>query len=189
MTMANLALACGVGVAIIVLVHRADWLRRIVEPLAGSPTTANPMPLRRLDPTCRLRGWRTLAGEVDRVCAGLRAEGVEPVLAGSGWALPGEVGFYCQGRPAVYSVGLAQGDRHSQYDLWRPNPVADPDHFRGRTFVIVGFIGPDVRAAFRQVDQPRAVIHAEDGRPVAAWQILVCRDFQGFRLPSTPTRY
>ena len=49
----------------------------------------------------------------------------EPVLAGMRWHIPGELAFYGRGRPEAYSLGLALEDRHSQYDLWRPNPTAD----------------------------------------------------------------
>ena len=64
----------------------------------------------------------------------VEAEGTEPVIAAASWTLPGELAFYCRGNPVVYSVGLILGDRHSQYDLWRPNPVEDSALFVGRTF-------------------------------------------------------
>ena len=47
--------------------------------LSGPATPECPTPLSRLDPTCRLRGWRTLAAAVDRLREQLRAEGIEPV--------------------------------------------------------------------------------------------------------------
>jgi hypothetical protein len=115
----------------------------------------------------------------------LQAEGVEPLLAGAGWTLPGELGFYCAGRPQVYSLGLAAGDRHSQYDLWRPNPVQDSQAFAGRTFIVVGDVPPSVLAAFAQVEAPRLLVYHERGQPVAWWKITVCRGFQGFgQLPT-----
>jgi hypothetical protein len=95
--------------------------------------------------------------------------------------LPGELGFYCAGHPAVYSVGPALGDRSSQYDLWRPNPVADAGAFAGRTFIVVGPFGDALRDAFEQIDPPRLVTHYEGGRPVASWPVTVCRGFRGFR--------
>jgi hypothetical protein len=143
------------------------------------------MIIRQFDPTCRLRGWQTLAAEVDRLRAELRAEGAEPVLAGTSWWLPGELGFYCQGQPAVYSVGPAIGDRHSQYDLWRPNPVCDPEAFLGQTFIIVGY-APELHGAFAEVGEPRIVTHRVGGRPVSEWWVTVCRGFRGFsELPQT----
>jgi hypothetical protein len=148
--------------------------------LAGPPTERQPLPLRRLDPTCRLRGWRPLGVAIGEVCQGLRAEGVEPVVAGTGWALPGEIGFYCPGHPTVYSLGPVVGDRRSQYDLWRPNPVDDPDRFVGRTFVIVGGLPECFSPWFERVEAPRSVTHYERGQPVASWTIVVCRGFRGF---------
>jgi hypothetical protein len=140
------------------------------------------MPLRRLDPTCRLRGWRTsLAAAVDRVRERLRREGAEPLVAASVWYEPGELGFYCQGHPVVYSLGLALGDRHSQYDLWRPNPVADAPAFAGATFVYVGGVNDAVREAFEQVGPTETVTYQEGNQPVARWTVTVCRGFRGFR--------
>jgi hypothetical protein len=170
-----------VGLALMVSIYRSDWLRPILEPLSGPATAGRPYPLRRFDPTCRLKGWHLLAAEVDRIRQELREqEGEEPVLVTTSWALAGELGFYCDGHPTVYSIGLVQGDRHSQYDLWRPNPVFDQETFRGRTFVIIGAPAPEVLKGFSEVSRPRQVEYVEDGRPLAGWAVTVCRDFQGF---------
>src|SRR5262249_8393095 len=155
-------------------------VRPVLAELSGPPTAERPLPLRRFDPTCRLRGWRVLAAEVDRVRARLRAEGVEPVLAASGWTLPGGLAFYCQGQPTVYSLGLALGDRHSQYDLWRPNPVWDAPRFAGATVLFVGEVGPALGGAFERTDAPETVTYREGGRPVARWTVTVCRGYRGF---------
>jgi hypothetical protein len=176
-----LILGSGLGVTVTVFMHYSEWLQPLLVRLAGPPTAERPLPLRRLDPTCRLRGWRFLAAEVDRIRAELRAEGIDPVLAGSAWTLPGELAFYCQGHPPVYSLGLALGDRHSQYDCWRPNPVWDPAAFAGRTVLFVGEVGPALREAFEQLDEGRVVVYRERGQPIAAWRITVCRGFRGFR--------
>ena len=180
LTAGGVAGACLVGLAANAVVYRSDPLLPLLAQLVGPPTEERPLPLRRIDPTCRLRGWRYLAAEVDRVRAELRAEGVEPLLAGSGWTLPGELGFYCDGQPMVYSLGLACGDRHSQYDLWRPNPIADADSFRGRTFLLIGEVSPLVRQAFAQVEAPRTVTYRVRGQPLASWRLTICRGFRGF---------
>jgi hypothetical protein len=178
---AGLLLACGVGLAVTVFMHRTDWLQPILVQLSGPPTAKHPLPLRRFDPTCRLRGWRFLAAEVDRLRDELRAQGTEPLLAGSSWTLPGELAFYCRGNPAVYSLGLALGDRHSQYDLWHPNPVADDEYFAGQTFIFIGDFHPLLPVCFEQVDAPRTVVYLEHGQPIARWTVTVCRGFRGFR--------
>ena len=187
LTGAGLAAACAVGLILTLFVHHSGRVWILLEALVGPPTPERPFPLRRFDPTCRLRGWRTLAAEVDRICDELRKQGIEPVLAGASWSLPGELGFYCAGHPEVYSVGLVQGDRHSQYDLWRPNPIDDKndEHFKGRTFVIVGGVAPRVRAGFESVDWPHPVLFTASGQPVAGWTVNVCRGFKGFPAPET----
>jgi hypothetical protein len=148
--------------------------------LSGPVTADRPMPLRRFDPTCRLRGWRALAAEVDRVRRRLEEQGTEPILAASSWWLPGELGFYCEGHPQVFSMGLALGDRRSQYDLWRPNPVLDAAVYEGKTFIFVGEANPRLYEAFADVAPPQAVVYRENGQPIASWTITVCWGFRGF---------
>jgi hypothetical protein len=175
----SLASACGLGLVVLAFMHHSEWINPVVVGFAGPSTRERPLPLRRFDPTCRLRGWRTLAAEVDRLRGLLRRESVEADLATSGWALPGELAFYCEGHPVVYSLGLALGDRHSQYDLWHPNPLAESALFHGRTFIFVGEVSELVRQAFEQVDAPRLVLHTERGQPLAQWTVTVCRGFRG----------
>src|SRR5262249_13313829 len=66
----RLALAGGVGSAVVGLavtltMHAPGVVRPLLGALAGPPTETESLPLRRLDPTCRLCGWRTLAAAVD----------------------------------------------------------------------------------------------------------------------------
>jgi hypothetical protein len=75
---------------------------------------------------------------------------------------------------------LALGDRHSQYDLWHPNPIDDDAHFHGRTFIVVGDVHPLLRGAFDEIETPRTVTHYEHGLAVAQWTVSVCRGFHGF---------
>ncbi len=177
--MTVLSVACGLGLAATVVMHHTDWIRPLLARLSGPATADRPMPLRRFDPTCRLRGWRALGEAVDRERARLRAEGGEPVLAASSWALPGELGAYCAGHPQAYSLGLAMGDRHSQYDLW-PNPLRDAAAFRGRTFIVVGWVSEEARKAFDRVEEPREVVYCEEGQPISSWTVTVCRGYRGF---------
>jgi hypothetical protein len=176
----NMAATCGLGLALIVIMHHTDWIYPLLSGIVGPATAEQPLPLRNIDPTCRLRGWPTLAQEVDRLRSELVVENIEPILAGTSWALPGEIGFYCQGHPAVYSIGLPLGERHSQYDLWHPNPIADPEAFKDRTFIVVGGgLTPEFVKAFDQVEAPRWVVHYQGGQPIAQWPVLVCRRYHG----------
>jgi hypothetical protein len=172
--------ACGVGLALLFFLYAPTVTQPLLARLVGPPTAERPMPLRRLDPTCRLRGWRALAEQVDQLRALLRQEGIEPVLAGSMWNEPGELGFYCAGHPVVYSLGPALGDRHSQYDLWRPNPIADQEKFVGKTFIFVGGVGESLREAFTNVQPSQEVIYREGEQAIAGWTVTVCRGFKGF---------
>jgi 4-amino-4-deoxy-L-arabinose transferase-like glycosyltransferase len=187
-TAINLAVACVLGLAVTVFMHHSDWLYPLLSRLAGPPTATNLFPLRRFDPTCRLRGWRTLAADVDsrrdRLC---KEEGREPVLAGSSWSLPGELGVYCAGHPQAYSLGPCMGDRHSQYDLWF-NPFANGDAFKGRTFVVVNGDEKMLRKAFASV-KTSEVKYKEKGQPISSWRLSICRDFSGsFPLPRKASR-
>jgi len=175
---AGLATACGLGLLLNLAVHRAEWVRPWLLPFAGQVAESNPLPARRIDPTCRLRGWRFLAREVDRLRDELGQQGQEPILAGAAWTIPGELAFYCRGNPPVYSLGRAAGDRHSQYDLWRPNPLADAEDFAGRTMIVIGEISPTLRQAFERVDPPRVLLFAENGLGIARWTVTVCRGFR-----------
>jgi hypothetical protein len=185
----NVAAACTLGLAVTLAVHHSEWLHPVLSRLTGPPTATNQFPLRKLDPTCRLRGWRTLAAAVDAERERLRAGGAEdPVLAGNSWNLPGELGVYCQGHPHAYSLGRLTGERHSQYDLW-PGPIDRPEGFRGRTFLYVGYPNADVRAAFERIEKPREVVHREGGQPISWWVLTVCRGFKGFPTRDDPRKF
>jgi hypothetical protein len=186
LAVAGIVLTSAVGLALTAAVHDSSWLRPALAWLSGPATPQDPSPLRRLDPTCRLRGWRALAAEVDRLREELRSTGEDPVLACSWWNLPGEVGFYCRAQPTVYSLGPALGDRQSQYDLWHPNPIADPGPFLGKTFLVVG-VGPEaLRAGFDAVGETRVVTYSERGHVLATWVVTVAHGYRGF--PEAPGR-
>jgi hypothetical protein len=178
-TRSAIAFTCVAGLIVTGVIHHSETTHSVLADLAGPETDSRPYPLRRLDPTCRLRGWRTLAAALDRLRGKLAAEGDEPVLACTTWSMPGEIGAYCGGRPQAYSLGLMQGDRHSQYDFWT-NPIDHPEEFAGRTFLVVGIPEPQVARAFESFDRPIHVTHKVNGRPVAGWYVFVCRGFKGF---------
>jgi hypothetical protein len=186
----GLSTACLAGLAVNVLMLRSDLVYPLLSTVVDPPTDHSRAPIRKLDPTCRLRGWRTLGTELDRLRALTRTDGQEPVIAGAGWSLPGELGFYCAGHPVVYSIGPAMGDRRSQYDLWRPNPIEDAKMFTGRTFIIVGIDNPQVlQLAFDRVEEPVRVTHYQSGQPVACWSVIVAHGYRGFPFLNTPKSY
>jgi hypothetical protein len=186
LTRALMMLACAGGLLLVVFVHESDRTYPLLSKLVGPATAQDPMPLRRVDPTCRLRGWETLAAEVDKLRGELREQGDEPVLAGCSWNISGELGLYCDGHPQAYCVGWAVGERHSQYDLWH-NPFDNPDDFKGRTFLIVGGLSPSIYQAFAEVLPGIQVRHYENGELVSSWTVSVCHGFRGF--PPLPQRH
>jgi len=96
--------------------------------------------------------------------------------------MPGELGVYCEGRPVVYSVGLMQGEPAQSVRLLaradrRPGP------FHGKTFIIVGGLGPKVREAFEEVEFPIWVQHEENGRAAGGLADLRVPEVQVFKEP------
>jgi hypothetical protein len=184
----NIGLASVVGLAITLLVHCSAIVYPLLSRFTGPPTIADPFPIRKLDPTCRLRGWRSLAAAVDAERNRLREElGEDVVLAGQNWTIPGELGVYCEGHPQAYSLGALNGERHNQYDIW-PGPITQPDAFRGRTFLFIGGGSPSLLAGFEKVEQPRPIIHYEHGQPIGCFTLTVCRGFKGYPLAASLAR-
>ena len=173
--------ACVGLLATLTILDTRPYRSVITATVAKAPTDEKPFPLRQFDPTCRLRGWRYLGGEVDKLRNMVKVtEGEDPTIAGFSWMTPGQLGFFCADHPPVYTIGTAIGDRRSQYDLWHPNPVADAQVFRGRTFLVVGTGSPDLTKAFDEVAPARQVIYREAGQPLGGWSIWVCRGYRGF---------
>jgi hypothetical protein len=176
--------AVGLGAILTGLAHDTRLTNHLAAGVVPAPTSEKPAPVRRLDPAARLKGHRHLAGELDALRTAIRAaERADPVLAGLRWDTPGLLGFYSHGHPQAYTFGQALGvDRHSQYDLWHPNPADDAQAFLGRTFLVVGAGAPPgaLARAFDSVGPPRQIVYHEGGRPLARWYVTVCRGFRGF---------
>lgn len=174
------AITAAAGVFIIAGTFHVELIRPALIELAGQPTETNRMPLRRFDPTCRLRGWRYLGREVAALEGELRANGEAPVIAASRWYYASEIAFY-GGRLDVYSLGPLVADRQSQFDVWRPNPMCDPAEFAGKTFIFVDVRMPqeEIEQAFEHVQTVREVAYQENGQPIARWYLAVCRGYRG----------
>ncbi len=183
------ALGVASSVALSIAVRFPQLLLPAFAALAPEPSDDRLAPVRNLDPTARLRGWRHLAAEVDAIRDRIaREDGQTAELATMTWTVPGELAFYCRGNPTVYSFGTALNDRYSQYDLWRPNPLADAQAFAGRTFVYVGEKLPDGTDAFDSLVGPYRVEYRENGVVVGGWKVWVARGYRGFpiRDPNRP---
>jgi hypothetical protein len=178
---AAIVVTCTAGVGLSIAVHEPIAVQPVLVALSGPPTPQNHAPLRRLDPTCRLRGWQALAAEVERIRAKLREQGEDVVIACDAWSVPGEIAFYLADHPPVYSLGLALGDRHSQYDLWHPNPIDDTQAFAcDKTFIVIGSTPLALHEGFGEVETAGVVQHVESGQTLAAWPITIGRRYHGF---------
>jgi hypothetical protein len=176
--------AVAAGFMLTILAHDTRIFTGLVGPYLPEDSSTGPPAARKIDPAARLKGARYLAGELDALRAANRdALGREPVLAALRWDVPGLLGFYSEGQPQAYALGVVLGiDRHNQYDLWRPNPIDDAQEFRGRTFLIVTSVDARIglASAFESIDPPTEVVYPENGRKVARWVVLIGRGFKGF---------
>ncbi len=180
-TIAGILFIGWLGLSASTLVHFPLQSQPLFAALGGPATLERPMPIRRFDPTCRLRGWQALGNAVNAIRQEVRERnGVDPVIAGMSWILPGEISFHIPDHPTVYALGLAQGDRHSQYDLWRPNPIADIEAFKGQSFIVVGAEDSFLSQAFDRVETSRIVEYRESGHLICNWVITVGHGFRGF---------
>ena len=172
-----------VGFVLTLFAHNTQLVTAAAGPLLPVESTENPTPARKIDPAARLKGWRHLGAELDRLRAQVRwSDRTDPVLAGLRWDVPGLLSIYTTGQPQAYSLGLMlRYDRHSQHDLWHPNPADDAQAFRGRTFLVVGPGDPSraLTPAFESVGTPQEVVYRENGKALAVWYVCVCRGYRG----------
>jgi hypothetical protein len=177
-------LAVGIGAVLTVIAHDTRAFTYFLAPFVKEEAHSDTIPMRNYDPAARLKGHRELGKALDELRQRIRnEEGRDPVLAGLRWDYPGLLGFYTDGHPQAFSFGLVlKVDRHSQYDLWRPNPTDDPEAFRDRTFLVVGGGYPvdDFKGVFESVTLDRDVVYSEHGHAVSRWVIFICRKYHGF---------
>jgi hypothetical protein len=165
----------GLGIALSAILHCSSVLYPIHAMIMPEVSP------RKWDPTCRLKGWNTLAEAVHQL---RQQEKLEPILLGSTWSYTGALAFHLPDQPTVYCLGPVTGSRYSQYDFWRPNPLHDPAAFAGKDAIIVGELTPQVRAAFESVEPTQRVQAREKGLLVAEWNVTLARKLKptGFGL-------
>ena len=184
----TVAIVAVIGLGLNFYLRFPNVARPALAQLVPNPTPLKPAPVRQLDPTARLSGWKALAAEVDEVRTKVRTEtGRASKLAAMTWSIPGALAFYCDGKPEVYSFGIALADRFSQFEVWRPNPVLDAQAFEGDTFVYVGAALPE--GTFDRMELVKVGTYREAGVPLQTWEIWVCTGFRGFAVRPEPPRY
>lgn len=189
---ASLAVAALLAMLVNIFLHQPRWAYDLgVLPALARATGYIQKELwpRRLDPTCRLHGWRQLAQVVQQLRETCRQTGAEPLIAATPYGAAAELAFYLPDQPRVYCLNRIHGLRFSQYDLWRPNPLADPQHFAGRPFICVGPLSEQARRGFACVQPPIEVTIYRYGYPVFREWIHLAHDFRGFPTDQQPPCY
>ncbi|GBD36974.1 hypothetical protein HRbin36_02104 [bacterium HR36] len=144
---------------------------------------------RRFDPTCRLLGWREIALALQHCRELCQRSRFDPILAATPYGTAAELAFYLPDQPRVYCLNRANGMRYTQYDLWRPNPLADPQRFTGRIFLCVGPLSAQARAGFASVTLLQTVVIHRYGCEIAREYIYLAQDFRGFPEDGQLPRY
>jgi hypothetical protein len=185
----NWALAIG----LLTMFQQTERFYPMLAGLCPEPAVDRPAPMQAIDPTCRMRGFRDLAREVDARLTVLRAEGHDPFVLTPSYGLAAELSFYLPGQPEVYCLSWSPGfavRANNQHDLWHPNPRHDPSAFRNRPAVVVADASPTpnnyargtVRhGLFAQAGPTSRLTVLREGLAVAGWEITICRDYQGIR--------
>ena len=187
--------ACwAIGVIGLSALQHTEWFYPLIARWVPASTPLQPAPMNKLDPTCRMRGYRQLAPEVARRFADLKAQGLDPFILTSTPYLASELTFYMPGHPEVYCLAFSYDPYRpvNQHDLWHPNPRFDEGAFRGRPALVVedahfrpSYADAMVRHGwFAQAEPPDRLTVGEGGVDVATWDIAVALDYQG--KPSMP---
>jgi hypothetical protein len=174
----------------VLAVGHTEWFYPVASRWLPRPTPEHLSQIRRFDPTCRLRGSRAMAEEIDSRLAALRARGEEPFLLTAEYGMASLLSFYLPGQPEVSCLGGAAGVTAAvgaQHDLWRPNPRLDPDVYRRRPALVLAPAGASPSfgewlaqiGLFSAAEAPNHVVAVEEGVPVAAWNVTTCYDYRG----------
>ncbi len=185
-----IVLAWSSCVALIALLHHTEWAYPLASHVVPEPTKRWPAPLRRFDPTARLRGHKDLAHKVDGILTRLRARGEDPFVLTTTYALTATLEFQLEGQPETYCLSWNFGmtrDPVNQHDLWRPNPRLDLEAFKGRTGVLIddanmppSFANQMVdKGVFKTMESTERLIVNERGLAVGAWDVSICHDYRG----------
>ncbi len=186
----TLVIAWTISVLGLTMLQHTDLLYPILKGRIVGASVDKPVPLRRFDPTCRLRGRRALATIVQERLDRLQDEGSDPFIMTPTYTLAASLSFYLQDQPETYCPGwypTSVAMTESQHDLWHPNPRDDPEEFQGRPCIVVdeaglssSYAGSILRhGMFDEVGPTSKVVARKNGLAVGAWNVTVCRGFRG----------
>ncbi|MGC8643430.1 MAG: glycosyltransferase family 39 protein [Isosphaeraceae bacterium] len=174
----------------VIAIHHTEWFYPSVSRLLPPSTRNCPAPLRRYDPTARMRGHKALSQAVAQRLSEFQSSGLNPFVLTPTYGLASSLCFYLPGHPETYCLSWNPGmtaDPVNQHDLWHPNPRHDPEVFMGRPAIVVDDANyPPCYAThlvrkgiFGSVEEINQVVVRERGVVVGAWNITVCRDYRG----------
>ncbi|MFN3480129.1 MAG: hypothetical protein ACK415_07045, partial [Thermodesulfovibrionales bacterium] len=128
----------------------------------------------KLDPSSRLKGWKSLGNEVSLIYEEMQKRG-DVFIFSDRYQVSSELAFYVRGNPVTYCVNL--GRRMNQYDLW---PGFNHLIHYNAIFVTIGRtdLPAMLRDAFDRCDL--RVFEARKGNKVIReYSIFSCYDFKG----------
>ena len=138
-TKINIAVACSVCLLVTFSSHNTHVVWPMMASVAKRIKSDDPYSIRRVDPTCRLRGWSTLGARSTKSAkTSLNSEGSDPVLAALYWNMPGEISFYCAGHPQdLFPGAICRRTLQSIRLMAAKSRYATVRSFKGQTFVVV----------------------------------------------------
>jgi undecaprenyl-diphosphatase len=149
-----------------------------------------------LDPSARLRGWRQLETEANKIYNNLIEKGHVFVFSDS-YQVASELAFYIKKHPVTYAVNL--GRRMNQYDLWpdmntdarkiRSSGDSAPAQTINGIFVKMGREDMPVELANSFESYERKVLEVyEREYLLREYSIFICYNFKGLQI-ETPKTY
>lgn len=130
----------------------------------------------KLDPSSRLKGWKSLGKEVSLIYEEMKKDG-DLFIFSDRYQVSSELAFYVKGNPVTYCVNL--GRRMNQYDLW---PGFNNLVHYNAIFVTIGRteLNPKIREGFERCEG-RVFEAYEHNRPIREYSIFTCYDFKGIK--------
>lgn len=162
--------AIGIGLFMWLLVFAVDLLPFI-------PT--------RLDPTLRLRGWKTLGKEVGKA-SGNFSKKENLFIFSDTYQITSELAFYTPGQPNTYCVNL--GRRMNQYDLWQ-----DFNKLIGYNAIYVKHRDQDmeteIKNAFKSYIKLPVLNIRQGEKLLHQYSIFLCTGFKGLKKKDNEITY
>ncbi len=149
------------------------------------------IPIARIDPTVKLRGWQALGqflgAELAKMPAGT-------FILCDDYQQTAETAFYTPGQPITFYAGSYFTDpkRHTQYDIWPDRQLTPPNPLIGRDAIYVGKAGlipREVAAAFEHVEPIKTLDIKVGDTTIRSFRPFRCTGFKGMTRPTNISDY